>query len=52
MTLGVKKTFWLGDINQDGVIDEDDYALLENYLNGDATLSKYLKQLADVTQTG
>lgn len=52
MTLGVKKTFWLGDINQDGAIDEDDYALLENYLNGDTTLTKYQKQLADVTQTG
>lgn len=52
MTLGVKKTFWLGDINQDGVIDMDDYYLLEEYLNGDRTLTSYQKQLADVTQTG
>lgn len=52
MTLGVKKTFWLGDINQDGVIDLDDYYLLNDYLNGDAKLTAYQKQLADVTQTG
>ena len=52
MTHGVKKTFWLGDINQDGLIDEDDYELLNDYLNGDKTLTKYQKELADVTQTG
>ena len=52
MTHGVKKTFWLGDINQDGQIDEDDYELLNDYLNGDTTLTKYQKELADVTQTG
>lgn len=52
MTHGVKKTFWLGDINQDGVIDEDDYYMLDEYLNGDRTLTAYQKQLADVTQTG
>lgn len=52
MTHGVKKTFWLGDINQDGVIDWDDYYLLDDYLNGDKTLTAYQKQLADVTQTG
>lgn len=52
MTHGVKKTYWLGDINQDGLIDEDDYELLNDYLNGDKTLTKYQKELADVTQTG
>lgn len=52
MTHGVKKTFWLGDINQDGHINEDDYALLYDYLSGDTTLTKYQKELADVTQTG
>lgn len=49
---GVKKTYWLGDINQDGYINEDDYALLDEYIKNERTLTKYQKQLADLTQTG
>lgn len=54
MTHGIKKTFYLGDINQDGVIDEDDYDLLYNYVadNIRYPLTDYQKQLADLTQTG
>ena len=54
MTHGEKKTFYLGDINQDTYIDEDDYTKLADYLSSptDYPLSAYQLKLADVNQDG
>ena len=52
MTLGIRKTFYLGDLNQDGRIDEDDYDILYDFVNGNRGLTNYQKKLADLTQTG
>lgn len=54
MTLGIKKTYYLGDINQDGHINQEDYDMLANYLANPSQypLSEYQKDLADVNLTG
>lgn len=54
MTHGVKKTFYLGDINQDGHINQEDYDLLADYIADKSAhpLTTYQKQLADVNQSG
>ena len=54
MTHGEKKTFYLGDLNQDTNIDEDDYSILANYINDPISnpLSSYQMQLADLNQDG
>lgn len=45
-------SYYIGDINMDGEIDQDDYDLLSAYLNGTVTLTNYQKQLADCNQDG
>lgn len=54
MTHGLLKTFYLGDLNQDGVIDEDDYDLLNDYVTDPIQhpLTAYQRQLADLDQSG
>lgn len=54
MTHGVKKTFYLGDLNQDTYIDEDDYDILGNYISDPTTypLTTYQMKLADINQDG
>lgn len=48
---GVSKTCWLGDINEDGLIDEDDYSMLEEFISGDRTLTSFQRRLATLSQT-
>ena len=54
MTLGEKKTFYLGDLNQDTYIDEDDYSILANYCSDPIKypLTEYQMKLADLNQDG
>ena len=51
---GIKKTCLIGDINQDGTIDELDYNLLNDYCIDpvEHALSSYQKKLADLSQDG
>lgn len=51
---GIKKTYYIGDINQDGTIDELDYQLLVDYVASPAQhpLTTYQKKLADISQDG
>ena len=51
---GVKKTFYLGDLNQDNLIDEDDYSILADYINDPSAhpLTSYQMKLADGNQDG
>ncbi|MCI8655240.1 MAG: hypothetical protein HFJ48_05170, partial [Clostridia bacterium] len=44
--------YQLGDINGDGVIDDEDLELLQNYLVGNIGLSDKQKELADVNKDG
>ena len=46
------ETYQLGDVNQDGVVDEKDIALILKYQSGLINLSKEQKLLADITQNG
>lgn len=54
MTHGVKKKFYLGDLNQDNYIDEDDYDILANYISDPYRypLTNYQMKLADANQDG
>ena len=54
MTLGIFVTNYVGDINQDGVINSEDYDLLSNYLANPIQypLTAYQRQLADTDQDG
>ena len=54
MTHGVKKTFYLGDLNQDKYIDEDDYSILADYVSDPTAhpLTSYQMKLADINQDG
>jgi len=47
ITLGYAK----GDVNLDGVVNEDDYTLLSNYLSGQGTLEETQKIFANVAFT-
>ena len=51
---GIKKTCLIGDINQDGTIDELDYNLLNDYCIDpvEHALSSYQRKLADLSQDG
>ena len=51
---GIQKLCYIGDINQDGVIDELDYQKLANYLVSPIKypLDEYEMQLADISQNG
>lgn len=51
---GIKKTFYLGDINQDGTIDELDYNMLVDYIKSPVQnpLTSYEKKLANISQDG
>lgn len=51
---GIKKTFYIGDINQDGTIDELDYQMLVDYVKAPVTnaLTTYQLKLADISQNG
>ena len=49
---GTAVSYYIGDINMDGNIDQADYDLLNDYLSGNATLTNYQKQLADCNQDG
>lgn len=51
---GIKKTCFIGDVNQDGTIDQLDYQALENYIINplEHPLSAFEKKLADVSQDG
>lgn len=51
---GIKKTFYIGDINQDGTIDDLDYQMLVDYVKEPAlnALTTYQLKLADISQDG
>lgn len=51
---GTEVTYYLGDINQDGSINDDDYNLLVKYINDSNAnpLTTYQLRLADVNQDG
>lgn len=49
---GIRVSYYIGDINQDGVIDEEDAKLLDSYLNGSGSLTPYQIRLADCNQDG
>ena len=51
---GIKKTYYIGDINQDGTIDELDYQMLVDYVKEPAlnALTTYQLKLADISQDG
>src|SRR5699024_11025353 len=51
---GTEITYYVGDINEDGSINEEDYNLLVKYINDSITnpLTTYQLQLADVNQDG
>lgn len=51
---GIKKTYYIGDINQDGTIDELDYQMLVDYVASPSQhpLTTYQKKLADISQDG
>lgn len=42
----------LGDINMDGEVTQDDYTLLQNYLNGSGSLTGKQFKLADMNEDG
>ena len=51
---GIKKTYYIGDINQDGTIDDLDYQMLVDYVKEPAlnALTTYQLKLADISQDG
>lgn len=51
---GTVLNYYVGDINMDGVITQEDYVALQNYLADPNTypLSSYQKELADCNQSG
>lgn len=51
---GTEVTYYVGDINQDGSIDEEDYNLLVKYVNDpdNNPLTTYQLRLADMNQDG
>lgn len=51
---GIFVTNYIGDINQDGVIDSQDWDMLNNYLTDSVQypLTSYQRQLADTNQDG
>ena len=51
---GIQKTCYIGDINQDGIIDELDYQKLADYCANpvESPLNSFEKKLADLSQDG
>lgn len=51
---GIKQYFYLGDINQDGIIDTSDIDVLQRYLNDPENnpLTEFQLELADVNKDG
>lgn len=51
---GIKTTKYLGDLNEDGIIDEEDFNILSNYVADPIghPLTTYQRKLADLDQDG
>ena len=51
---GIAKTCYIGDINQDGIIDETDYQMLVDFVKApaDNPLTSYQRRLANISNDG